>query len=478
MPTAPTQPEKNRTPSLEQLKPLFSAQIPSFSGRGLRVSHVAPPAHVRLAVSGSKSFTNRALVLAGMNAQPLELSGVLFSDDSYWGFMCLQRLGFGLEFNIVQKRVLLTPPSVLLTPTEPLFFGMAGTLARFFPAVVLNFQKSFPHLFAQGQQLQVTATGEQRLCERPLSDLVHALQSWGAQIEGQHLPLKLKSGALLGGGRCKISGAKSGQFLSGLLLTAAGAREHLIIERTDHLVQPDYVRMTLAALADFGAEIEHDPDLTHFSAYCPNGVLAETYAVEADASTACYFMAFAYLHGIDLTICNLGSKTLQPDLGFAQFLQRMGAQIVVSATEVVVHGSATKGVRPKGGFHADFSANSDQSLTAGVVAMFADGPVEISGVEHIRKHESDRIAGLVANLTALGVQATEKRDGFTVYPVAPEKRLHIAGEWKTFHDHRFAMTGFLAASLCPGIEILAPECVEKTAPDFFSEFENLGVTFF
>ena len=477
------------TQQLGELKPVFSAQIPAFSGAGLRVKHVAPPGSVTLQVSGSKSFTNRALVLAGMNSQELVLSGVLFSDDSYWGFECLQNLGFGLEFNIAAKQVRILPPNVLVAQTKPLYFGMAGTLARFFPAVVLNFKKSFPHLFAQSlesggvphsssvdqnqNEVRVQVTGEKRLCERPLSELVVALRGLGANIERESLPLELVSGHL--SGRCQISGAKSGQFLSGLLLAAAGSREHIVIERIDNLVQPDYVRMTLSALADFGAAIEHDADLTHFSAFCPAGVSASTYAVEADASTACYFMAFAYLHSFDLTISNLGSKTLQPDLGFAKFLERLGAKIEVSHSEVFVQGSATKGVRPRGGFHADFSAMSDQSLTAGVVALFADAPIEISGVEHIRKHESDRIAGLVANLNALGVIASEKRDGFTVHPVSEENISNIAGHWQTFHDHRFAMTGFLVASRCPGVEILAPECVEKTAPDFFAEFSRLGV---
>ena len=462
---------------LEELKPHFSARIPPFSGAGLRVKSLTLPQAVTLEVSGSNSFTNRALVLAGMNNSELELSGFLFSDDSYWGLVSLVRLGFGLKLNVSAKRVYICPPQKLSSQPQTLFFGMAGTLARFFPAVVLNFAKSFPHLFSSlpPENFVVQATGEKRLCERPLSELVVALQMLGASFDGQQLPLTFGPQKL--SGRCSISGAKSGQFLSGLLLAAAGSREHILIERVDNLVQPDYVRMTLAALELFGAPINSDSDLTHFSVFCPEGVKSESYAVEADASTACYFMAFAFLHGIDLTITNLGSETLQPDLGFAQFLVRMGAQVIVSTREVFVRGSATRGSTPRGGFHADFSALSDQSLTAGVLALFADGPIEIAGVEHIRKHESDRIAGLVQNLTALGAQAIEKRDGFTVHPLTTEKRLQMKARWQTHHDHRFAMTGFLVASLCPGVEIVSPECVEKTAPDFFTELARIGVEF-
>lgn len=462
--------------SVTALRSHFSARVPAHAGAGLRVREINPPTGVKIAVSGSKSFTNRALVLAGLNPTPLALEGVLFSDDSYWGIDCLERLGFEVDLNVDARTALISPPRALNPKASlaaqhgredalDLHFGMAGTLARFFPAVVLNFQRTYPNLGA----IRVRAGGERRLCERPLSELMRALRQLGAKVIEDGLPAILESSPLAG--RCTVSGAKSGQFLSGLLIAAAGARSPIRIERVDNLVQPDYVRMTIAALKAFGADIEHDDALTRFKIDAPGGLRSDRYAIEADASTACYFLAFAVLRNFELTVTNLGSSTLQPDLGFVSFLERMGARITVTPSSVTVH------ARPpgplKGGFHVDFSALSDQSLTAGVLALCADGPIEVSGVEHIRKHESDRIACLVANLAGLGVECEERPDGFKVFP--PGRPL--SGAWPTHHDHRFGMAGFLVACMHRGVEILEPACVEKTAPDFFVECARLGVAF-
>jgi 3-phosphoshikimate 1-carboxyvinyltransferase len=445
----------------------FEPWLPANVVKGsLRVETVDVPPQIEVAVSGSKSFTNRALVLAGMCQQPVLLKGVLFSDDSYWGFHSLQSLGFELTFFYEKSEVLVSPPQrkgngALLN------FGMAGTLARFFPAVVLNFAKTFPDLGG----VEAMATGEKRLCQRPLEELTVALRTLGANIQGSTLPLKMSSSNLEG--KCEISGSRSGQFLSGLLLAAAGSRNDISILRTQNLVQPDYVKMTISAIQAFGGSVDADSELNQFRVNCVSGLQTPEYSIEADASTACYFLSFAVLHNLELTLTNMGSASLQPDIRFVDFLCRLGANITLHPNKTVVHRSETPVTLFKGGFSMSFFEMSDQALTAGVMATFCDAPIEITDVEHTRHHESDRIGSLVANLRALGVEADEIENGFKVSPATQK----LSGSWKTYQDHRFSMVGFLLATKHLNIEILEPGCVEKTAPDFFRRFYELGVRY-
>ena len=460
--------------ALSDAKEHFAARIPVFSQRGLRVIACAPPAAANVRVPGSKSFTNRAAVLAGLCSKPLALEGLLLSDDSWWALDSLERLGFGVKVDPAECRAQIQPPRLSPASPVPLYFGMAGTLARFFPAVVLNWEKTFPAL----GRLVVNATGAPRLCERPLAELVTSLRSLGAKVAADRMPFALESADL--DGQCFVSGKTSGQFLSGLLLAAGGARNAIHIDRIETLVQPDYVRMTIQALEAFGAEVRADDDLREFDVHAPEGLAREDYSIEADASTACYFLAYAVLFDFGLVVENIGSASLQPDLGFASFLRRLGGNVKVEPGRVVVspRGGAAGALRSspfKGGFDVDFSACSDQALTAGVLALFADAPIRVHGVEHIRGHESDRIASLVNNLRGLGVEAEEFPDGFKINP--PTAGTALAGLWETHGDHRFAMSGFLAATRHPGIEILQPGCVEKTAPDFFARMEALGARF-
>jgi 3-phosphoshikimate 1-carboxyvinyltransferase len=363
-----------------------------------------------------------------------------------------------------------------------LYLGMAGTLARFVPALVLNSGHTPP----QGVELD----GELRLRERPLRPLLVALRQLGARVSGDSLPLRMQPSSL--GGVCSISGSESGQFLSGLVLAGAAASKPVTIQRTDNLVQPDYVRMTLEAARAFGAEVDCDNNLNEVRCQ-PVECLAparSSYQIEADASTACYLLSLAALFDLDLEVTNLGSSSLQPDLGFVSFLRRMGARFEMGPRSVRHQPRGT--VSLQGGFEMDFSLMSDQAITAGVLAVVGSGPVTIRGVAHIRGHESDRIGALVSNLSRLGVTAREHDDGFTVHPVMPgdldagrlsaaarHKALsgRLGGVWSTHRDHRFAMTGALLATLSPQLVIESPSCCAKTAPGFFRQLEELGLRF-
>ena len=417
-------------------------------------------------IPGSKSFTNRAVVLAGMCSEPVTLYGFLFSEDSYWGLDALKKLGYLIQIDYKSKKVTIIPQIDIKLNTATLFFGKAGTLARFFPAVILNWQNTFPN----SNKLKVDISGEPQLMRRPLSPLVKALKELNANISSDQMPFQIDSSHLEG--ECNISGKVSGQFLSGLLLCAAGAQKKIKINRIENLVQPDYVRMTIQSIKKFGGIVDCDKELNHFEIQTISKLGAENYTIEADASTCCYFISLAFLHNLNLKILNLGSSTLQPDFKFIELLIQMGANIKISENEVFVSKKENFS-KPKGNFTFDFSLYSDQALTMGAIGLFADGPILITGVSHIRHHESDRISCFVKNILSLGLKIDELPDGFKIYPI--EKNLNeIKGEFETWEDHRFAMTGFLISSKLNQVSIQNPKCVEKTAPQFFNQVQELG----
>lgn len=483
---------------LQAMRHHFAAQEPAAHGTKLLmvrsvsrlVQSGSGPHVVEVAVPGSKSFTNRAVVLAALSGRALVLNGYLFSDDSYWGLDALLRLGYSAEVDWEAGQVRLEPPpggwQVPAGGVE-LHMGMAGTLGRFFPAVILNARLDAVGDGGKHLSKGAVLTAESRLRERPLADLILSLRQLGARIDGDALPLCVYPSRL--SGQCAISGARSGQFLSGLILSAVASAEPVTIKRIDNLVQPDYVRMTIDAARIFGADIEADANLTLIKTRpVADGLYPEGgfYTVEADASTACYYLALAAVLGIHVRVINLGDQTRQPDLRLFEVLQRMGARIHLDDTCVECWGPRNgtdlsseadapgTGSFPllRGGYSLNFTSLSDQALTAGVLALFADAPITITGVAHIRKHECDRIACFCANVTELGGEVVEHPDGFTVKPVGDRR---LRGVWKTHADHRFAMCGFLLATRMPEVTIADPACCEKTAPRFFADMKRLGV---
>lgn len=419
-----------------------------------------------LLLPGSKSFSNRAIVLAGMNPLPTKIKGILFSDDSYWGLNSLEKLGFKLEIDYTNAEVTIIPPAVKFLQKVDLYFGKAGTLARFFPAVLLNWQRTFH----KSSQLIANINADPQLIRRPITPLIYALNQLGANIQDSQLPTILKSCLLQG--ECEISGNISGQFLSGLLLAAAGSKSKCKIKRIENLVQPDYVKMTIAAIEKFGVQVNYDHELTAFEIQNKDGFQFNDYTVEADASTSCYFVALAFLHNFDLKIMNLGSNTLQPDYKFMHILQMLGANIEIYPDKTIVNKRPVN-LKPKGNFEFDFSFLSDQALTLGVIGLFADSPITVKGVAHIRHHESDRISCFVKNVRELGLKIEEFPDGFTIYPIE-NTSLVGKGCFATWEDHRFAMSGFILCSLLNSVTLLNPKCVEKTAPKFFQQMQSIG----
>jgi 3-phosphoshikimate 1-carboxyvinyltransferase len=416
------------------------------------------PVHGEIVVSGSKSYTNRALIIAALAKGKSTLTGILKSDDSYWCIDALKRLGIPIQVDEERNQVMIEGSDGKWRNKEgQLFIGAAGTIARFLPGAL-----------AVSNAGSWKVDGIPQLRERPLEPLIDALRALGGQIDhlssNKGLPLQVKGTGLLGG-KVSIPGNVSSQFLSGLLIASPYAKEKVTIEVTKGLVQPSYVGITVQLMRQFGAKVEHSEDYRHLTVE-PTGYQGQETVLEADASTACYFLALAALTGGTIRVKNVGYNSNQPDARFIDVLEQMGCQVIKDSSYLQVTGPK----QLRGGFEVDMKPMSDQALTIGALAPFADKPITVTNVAHIRSHESDRIFVICDSLKKMGVQVEEREDGFTIHPSQPQ------GTTLDPHDdHRNAMVFGLLSVKVPGIRIKDPACISKTCPTYFEELENLGV---
>lgn len=413
--------------------------------------------NVELTVSGSKSFTNRALIFAASAKGSSRLTGLLKSDDSFWCMDVLEQLGISFHF---EQETLVMHGSNAEWPVKRgnLYIGSAGTTARFLPGVL-----------ASAQAGEWILHGSEQLTNRPVAPIVDYLTSIGANIQSIHndarLPLKITAQGGLVGGRLTVSGKESSQYLSGLLIASALAMNPVEIDVQDDIVQADYVRITLELMQKFGAHVEFDDNLRHFYVN-PGGYVGSHVTLEADASTAGYFLSLAALNNGRVKICNLAPSTNQPDVLLTDVLKKMGCQVRVDGASIEVCGPEVL----RGNLILDLKKMSDQALTVAVLAVFADGPVSVRNVSHIRKHESDRIRVVCTELNRLGIQTEEYDDGFKVYPGTPS-----SGIINTYDDHRVAMAFSLIGAKTGSITLQNPGCVAKTCPTYFAELSRLGL---
>ncbi|MBM3546333.1 MAG: 3-phosphoshikimate 1-carboxyvinyltransferase [Alphaproteobacteria bacterium] len=427
--------------------------------QGVRFAEVRPigrPVSGTVTVPGSKSFTNRALLLAASAKGSSTLSGLLRSDDSYWCIDALKRLGIGIEIDGTTVRIEGCDVRWPAAEAE-LFIGSAGTIGRFLPGVLAA---------APSGRYRVRAS--RQLEKRPVAPLMEALATLGAKAvhhdQPGGYPMTIAAGGLHGG-RISMSGKVSSQFISGMLIAAPLASSAVALDVVDDIVQSDYVRMTLDAMAAFGAGARHDAGLSHFDIE-PQRYQGRSYAIEADASTTTYFVALAAVTGGRVVVDNIGTDTRQPDLRFIDVLERMGCTVERHADRVAVAGPQ----RLRGNLTVDMKPMSDATLTLAALAPFADGPIAMTGVAHIRKHESDRIAVMAEALAKLGIGVEERADGLVVSPGAPRY-----AELDTHDDHRVAMSLAVLGAKAEGVRLSDPGCVSKTCPVFFQEIGALGV---
>jgi 3-phosphoshikimate 1-carboxyvinyltransferase len=427
----------------------------------LSITPLKRPPSVDVKVPGSKSITNRALVLAAMTAPGCTVTNALRSEDTEVMVDCLRRLGWGvregwengyLDVHRHQSHEVIDDDEWIPSRGAALYVGNSGTTVRFLTA-----------LLALGHGTY-RLDGVRRMRERPIRDLLNALRQLGvdAQSEADNgcPPVVVRANGF-SGGRVRVKADVSSQFLSGLMLAAPFARGDTVIEVDGELVSEPYVEMTLAMLGQFGLRVHAEsPRQFVIPGRQRHGV--GSYPVEPDASSASYFWAAAAITGGRVTVSELTTRSLQGDVRFVEVLEDMGCVVARGQHDLTVHGGPLKGV------DVDMNDISDTVMTLGAVACFADGPTTVRNVAHIRHKETDRIAALATELRKLGAEVDEFPDGLRITP-RPLRGCAV----DTYNDHRMAMSLALVGLKVPGVVVNDPGCVAKTYPGFWTDLEKL-----
>ena len=401
-------------------------------------------------VPGSKSFTNRALLVAGLARGESTINGALAADDTAAMLGCVRTLGAQVVGEGTDHLVVTGIDGALPPAGTQLYVRQSGTTARFVTALAL----------AAPGTLRVD--GAEQIQARPMHPMVEALRSLGLSLDADRLPLRAEGGPVPGGD-VTISGDVSSQFLSGLLLVGPLLEDGLTVEVTTPLISRPYLDVTIAVMEAFGATIEVGASRWSVA---PGGYQATEYDVEPDASAAAYFFAAAAMTRGRARVRGLHRDSLQGDVGFVDVLERMGC-----AVEDTGSGLGVRGPQRLSGVDENLRDLSDVVPTFAVVAACADGPSRVRDVGFIREKESDRIGGVVAQLGRLGIAAEEHDDGFTVHPgpVTP-------GSVDPADDHRMAMAFSLLGLVADGVTITDSECVAKTFPRFYRVLDDVAAT--
>lgn len=419
----------------------------------------APPAPgsavLTARIPGSKSITNRALLLAAAASGTTRLHAPLVSDDTLAFRTALTDLGVPVRSTPRDEcweiDGLAGAPGRAAAPTR-IWCADAGTAARFLPPFV-----------ATGRGTYVF-DGTDQLRARPLRPLLDALTRLGATVRTPAdgtLPLEVDARGL-DGGEIALDSSLSSQYLSGLLMAAPGLRTPLVL-RPRRLVSRPYADMTRALMARFGARVTDGPDGT--MVVHPGGYTAADLVIEPDASTASYFFAAAAVTGRTVTVPGLGAGSVQGDLRFVEALRLLGARVEVAEDATTVTGTG----RLRGGLTLDMGDISDTFMTLAAIAPLADAPVTVRGIAHARLKESDRVAAVAENLRACGIDTAEGPDWITVRPGVP-RRAHVVCR----RDHRIAMSFSVLGLAVPGtVSLDDPACVAKTFPGFHEELRRL-----
>jgi 3-phosphoshikimate 1-carboxyvinyltransferase len=417
------------------------------------IEPLTTPPDVTLAVPGSKSLTNRALVTAALAEGRSRLEGVLFADDTEAMLAGLGALGFELHLDREAGRVeVVGTGGEIPASTATVDVRLSGTTARFLAP-----------LLALGHGRFVLDGGAPfRL--RPMGPVFAALRHLGVRVHDLgvpgHVPVRIEADGLAGG-TVPVAGDASSQFLSGLLLAGPATSEGLRVELTTPLVSELYVGLTARTMEAFGARVTRPEPATFVVP--PTGYRAAEYRIEPDASAASYLLAAAAITGGRVRVAGLTPDASQGDARFAAVLGAMGAEVTIDE-----HGTEVRGSGVLHGIEVDLGAMSDVAQTLAAVAVFADSPTRVTGIGFIRAKETDRIGAVVTELRRCGIEAHEEADGFVIHPGRP-----TPATVATYDDHRMAMSFALLGLMVPGIAIADPECVAKTFPRYFEVLDQL-----
>ncbi|MDE6852559.1 MAG: 3-phosphoshikimate 1-carboxyvinyltransferase [Lachnospiraceae bacterium] len=427
-----------------------------------KVKPILEPPQLRVSVPGSKSITNRALLLAAMTEGTTILRGVQFSEDSLHFLTALQDLGFHISVDQHNYQVVVRGYGGRIPKTKAtIYAGSAGTAARFLTAFVA--------MSPGGYRMNAS----EQMQKRPMRELFVALEEMGARFnwlgDPYAFPMEVQGmGQRYGEYRIQLNIDRSSQFLSALLMTAPLALESLVIELTGKRSARSYVRMTEQMMRQFGhpGVLKHGEDCYQVRR---KPYQAQDYLVEPDVSAACYFYAIAAVTGGTAVVQHMSQDSLQGDMKFLEVLEEMGCTIQWVPGEN--HTKELKLSGPKNGTLHGVTVNmsdfSDQALTLAAIAPYADAPVTIHGVAHIRRQESDRLKVMETELGRMGIRCELLEDGIIIHPGQPH-----AARIQTYQDHRVAMAFAITGLRTEGIEIMDPQCCRKTFSNYFEVFEK------
>jgi 3-phosphoshikimate 1-carboxyvinyltransferase len=418
------------------------------------IQPVATPISGTIRPPGSKSISNRALILAAIAEGESTLRGLLDCEDTRVMVESLRRLGIEIEHDPVANTARVQgcggkPPA----RDAELYLENSGTSIRFLTALCALGSGTF------------LLDGNSRMRERPIGHLVTSLRELGVDLQcvnDNNCPPVLVRADGLPGGATTIDGSISSQYLSALLMAAPCAKSRTEIRVKGALVSEPYIDMTLGVMARFDvAAVEFIGD-NHHCLIEPSGYQGTDYDIEPDASAASYFLAAAAMTGGKVTVEGLSKHALQGDVKFVDALRKMGCRVEWKEDSVTVAG------KPLHGIEIDMNAISDTAQTLSAVAVFAEGPTRIYNVGHMRHKETDRISAVATELRKLGQFVEETEDSLTIHP-APVLPAIV----DTYNDHRMAMSFSLIGLRAEGVTIDNPGCTVKTYPHFFEDLERL-----
>ena len=410
---------------------------------------VSQPIDGFIRIPGSKSLTNRAILIASLAKGKSCLKGVLHSDDTHYMTQAFKNLGTQI---VDQAGDLFIEgcSGKLKSYDQEIYIGNAGTAARFLTA-----------LLPLGQGTYVL-NGNERMQLRPITDLLESLQDLGAQVADINQtgcpPIQIVARGLKGGS-IQIPGDRSSQYVSAIMMAAPYASTDTTIHITGELVSKTYVEMTQKIMTNFGVHCQWPDDKTII---IPGGQQYQglEYEIEGDASSASYFFGMAAITQGKIRVSGLTPESTQGDLGLLGILQQMGCTVSWQNKKVTVEGKALKAV------DVDMNTMSDVAPTLAVISLFAEGVTRIHNVANMRIKECDRISATVTELKKLGAIVEEWEDGFSIQGQGSFKGAELA----TYDDHRMAMSFSLAGLKIPGVIIQEPACVSKTFPSYFEQF--------
>ncbi len=410
------------------------------------------PVHAHVRIPGSKSVTNRALILASLATSPSTIRKPLISRDSELMSAGLSALGISITGSDEAWQI---TPAPLRGPAR-VDVGNAGTVMRFLPPLAA---------FAQGD---ISFDGDPRSYERPLGPVIKALEELGIEIEhgGRYsLPMVIKAHGKVKGGALTIDASASSQFLSALLLVAPSMEEGITVtHRGGALPSMPHIEMTVAMLRDFGADVTVDPAAQTWSVKA--GVLhGKDLVIEPDLSNASPFLSIAMVCGGSITISDWPRATTQPGDQLRDIFTQMGATVELNDDGLTLTGGSSIH-----GIDIDLHDVGELSPSIAALAALADSPSHLRGIGHLRLHETDRLAALTREINSLGGNVVEEETALHITP-AP---LH-AGVFHTYEDHRLATAGAVIGLVTPGIEVENVATTRKTLPDFPGLWNSLVI---